>query len=187
MKVSETILPGVSLIEPRVFADGRGFFMESWHAERYGDANIPGPFVQANFSHSNKGVLRGLHYQLKHPQGKLVWVISGEVFDVAVDIRVGSPTFGRWAGEILSGDNRRQLFIPPGFAHGYCVLSDTADFFYLCTEVYVPQDEYGVRWDDGFLKIDWPISLPVVSEKDRQYPTLDSIPKEHLPVWEACP
>jgi len=133
------------------------------------------------------GVLRGLHYQLKHPQGKLVWVISGEAFDVAVDIRVGSPTFGRWMGDILSGDNHHQLYIPPGFAHGYCVLSDTADFFYLCTGVYVPQDEYGVRWDDGVLKIDWPISMPVVPEKDRQYPALDSIPKEYLPLCEACP
>lgn len=169
-----------------MFADERGFFLEFWHAERYRNAKIQGPFVQANFTRSNKGVLRGLHYQLEQPQGKLVWVVSGEVFDVAVDIRVGSSTFGHWIGEILSGENQHQLYIPPGFAHGYCVLSDTADFLYLCTEVYAPKDEYGVRWDDGFLKIDWPISMPILSEKDRQYPTLESIPKEYLPAQETC-
>jgi dTDP-4-dehydrorhamnose 3,5-epimerase len=132
-------------------------------------------------------VLRGLHYQLKHPQGKLVWVIQGTVLDVAVDIRLGSPTFGQWVSEILSGDNHRQLYIPPGFAHGFCVLSESADFFYKCTEVYLPTDEYGVRWDDPQLGIDWRIDAPLLSEKDRHYPGLADIPRDHLPVYGARP
>jgi len=132
MKVYQTSLPGVYLIEPLVFADPRGFFMETWQAERYRQASIYGQFVQDNYSYSIRGVLRGLHYQLRHPQGKLVCVLQGEVFDVAVDIRRGSPTFGRWVGELLSGDNHRQLYIPPGFAHGFCVLSEAAHFLYKC-------------------------------------------------------
>jgi dTDP-4-dehydrorhamnose 3,5-epimerase len=182
MKVYVTALQGVYLIEPRVFADPRGFFMETWHAKRYRQAGISGPFVQGNYSRSTRGVLRGLHYQLKRPQGKLVWVIQGEVFDVVVDIRLGSPTFGRWIGEILSGDNHRQLYIPAGFAHGFCVLSESADFLYNCTDFYAPQDEYGLRWDDPQVGIDWPVAAPLLSEKDRHYPTLDTIPREHLPV-----
>ena len=185
MNVYETALPGVCLIEPRVFKDARGFFMETWHAERYRQAHIPGPFVQDNCSHSTHGVLRGLHYQLKHPQGKLVSVLQGEVFDVVVDIRPGSPSFGRWIGEILSANNHRQLYIPPGFAHGFCVLSDSADFLYKCTDFYASEDEYGLRWDDPTLSIDWPVLTPLLSDKDRCYPTLATIPRAHLPVFEA--
>ena len=187
MKVHLTALPGVYLIEPRVFTDPRGFFMETWQAARYHQEHIPGPFVQDNYSSSAHRVLRGLHYQLRHPQGKLVYVLQGEVFDVAVDIRRGSPTFGRWVGSILSGTNHRQLYIPPGFAHGFCVLSATALFFYKCTDYYAPDDEYGLRWDDPRLHITWPIADPLLSDKDCRYPTLDTIPPEHLPVFEVQP
>lgn len=186
MKVFQTSLPGVYLIEPRVFTDPRGFFMETWQAERYRQTHIPGPFVQDNYSCSTRGVLRGLHYQLRHPQGKLVYVLQGEVFDVVVDIRRGSPTFGRWVGEILSGDNHRQLYIPPGFAHGFCVLSDVAHFLYKCTDFYAPGDEYGLRWDDPGLGINWPVSGPVLSEKDEHSPSLDTVPREHLPMFEVA-
>jgi dTDP-4-dehydrorhamnose 3,5-epimerase len=187
VKVYQTSLPGVCLIEPPVFADSRGFFMETWQAERYKQANIPGPFVQDNYSYSARTVLRGLHYQLKHPQGKLVSVLQGEVFDVAVDIRRGSPTFGCWVGELLSSDNYRQLYIPPGFAHGFCVLSEAARFFYKCTDFYTVGDEYGIRWDDPALGINWPVTAPLLSEKDRHYPTLDILPWEYLPVFEVLP
>lgn len=186
MKVSETTLPGVYLIEPRVFPDQRGFFQETWQATRYAQAQIPGPFVQDNHSHSTQGTLRGLHYQLKHPQGKLVWVLQGEVFDVVVDIRVGSPTFGRWFGAVLSAENHRQLYVPAGFAHGFCVLSASADFLYKCTALYTPGDEYGLCWDDPRLAIVWPITAPLLSDKDRQYPPLDAIPRDHLPVFQAA-
>jgi dTDP-4-dehydrorhamnose 3,5-epimerase len=181
MKVSETALPEVYVIEPRVFSDERGFFMETWQALRYQQVHIPGPFVQDNYSHSTYGTLRGLHYQLKCPQGKLVWVIQGEIFDVAVDIRRGSPAFGRWSGVVLSGENHRQLYIPPGFAHGFCVLSKSADFLYKCTDFYTPGDEYGLRWDDPRLAITWPVSTPRLSEKDNVHPGLDTVPLEHLP------
>lgn len=187
MKVHTTALPEVCLIEPQVFTDPRGYFMELWHAERYGRASIGAPFVQDNYSHSTRGVLRGLHYQLTHPQGKLVWVSQGKVFDVAVDIRLGSSTFGRWVSAILSGDNHHQLYIPPGFAHGFCVLSESADFFYKCTDFYTPEDEYGLRWDDPQLSIDWPVATPFVSEKDRCYPTLDTISREQLPAFGVQP
>jgi dTDP-4-dehydrorhamnose 3,5-epimerase len=185
MKVYPTRLQGVHLIEPRVFTDSRGLFMETWRADRYRQAHIPGPFVQDNYSYSTRGVLRGLHYQLKHPQGKLVQVLQGEVFDVAVDIRHGSPTFGHWTGVILSGDNHRQLYIAPGFAHGFCVLSETAHFLYKCTDFYAPGDEYGLRWDDPALAIEWPVTTPLLAEKDRHYPTLSTVPREHLPVFEG--
>ena len=185
MTVYPTRLQSVHLIKPQIFADPRGFFMETWQAERYQQAHIPGPFVQDNYSCSTRGVLRGLHYQLKHSQGKLVYVLQGEVFDVAVDIRRGSPTFGRWVGELLSGDNHRQLYIPPGFAHGFCVLSEAAHFFYKCTDFYAPEDEYGLRWDDPALGIDWPVSEPLLSAKDRHYPTLSTVPQEHLPIFEV--
>jgi dTDP-4-dehydrorhamnose 3,5-epimerase len=185
MKVYSTALPGVYLIEPRLFTDPRGFFMEIWQAERYRQAHIPGPFVQDNHSYSTQGVLRGLHYQLKRSQGKLVYVLQGEVFDVAVDIRRGSPTFGHWVGEILSGANHRQMYIPPGFAHGFCVLSEGVDFLYKCTDFYTPKDEYGLRWDDPALGIDWPVSDPILSDQDRHYPTLNTIPQQHLPVFEV--
>lgn len=187
MNLYPTRLPGVYLIAPRVFTDPRGFFLETWHAERYRQAHIPGPFVQDNHSCSVRGALRGLHYQLAHPQGKLVSVLQGEVFDVAVDIRRGSPTFGHWVGEILSGENHRQLYIPPGFAHGFCVLSETAHFLYKCTDFYTPDDEYGLRWDDPALHINWPVSVPLLSEKDQCYPTLETVPQEQLPVFEVAP
>ena len=186
MKVHSTRLPGVYLIEPRVFADSRGFFLETWQADRYQAAQIPGPFVQDNHSYSTQGVLRGLHYQLRQPQGKLVYVLQGEVYDVAVDIRRGSPTFGAWVGEILSADNHRQLYIPPGFAHGFCVLSETVHFCYKCTDFYAAGDEYGVRWNDPKLGIDWPLQDPLLSERDGQYPELATIPRDCLPVWEGA-
>ena len=184
MNVYQTSLPDVCVIEPSVFADSRGFFLETWQAERYQQAHLPGLFVQDNHSYSTRGVLRGLHYQLQHPQGKLVYVLQGEVFDVAVDIRQGSPTFGHWVGEILSGDNHRQLYIPPGFAHGFCVLSEAAHFLYKCTDFYAPGDEYGLRWDDPALGIAWPVSNPSLSAKDQHYPTLATAPREHLPLFE---
>jgi dTDP-4-dehydrorhamnose 3,5-epimerase len=187
MRVEATALTGVYLIEPQAFADSRGVFMETWHAERYRQMHIPGPFVQDNYSYSRRGVLRGLHYQLKHPQGKLIGVLQGEVFDVVVDIRQNSPTFGRWVGERLSGDNHRQFYIPPGFAHGFCVLSETAHVLYKCTDYYTPGDEYGLRWDDAYLSIPWPLTDPIVSEKDRLLPTLATLPSQHLPRFEVQP
>ena len=185
MNVTPTALKEILLIEPKVFQDERGLFLETWQAQRYEGVNIPGPFVQANAAWSKRNVLRGLHYQLHHPQGKLVWVSSGEVFDVAVDVRGGSPTFGHWVGEILSAENRRQLYIPPGFAHGYCVISEMAEFSYLCTDYYAPGDEYGVKWDDPVLQIGWPISNPIVSNKDRKYSGLGEIDKNNLMVFKT--
>ena len=185
MKINKTSLPEVFLIEPKVFHDERGFFLETWQADRYRQFNFPGPFVQANSAWSKHGVLRGLHYQLRCPQGKLVWVTYGEVFDVAADIRVGSPTFGQWIGEILSAENRRQLYIPPGFAHGYCVLSDSADFSYFCTDFYTPGDEYGVCWNDTMLKIAWPLTNPIVSEKDQKLHGVAEISETNLPLYQG--
>jgi dTDP-4-dehydrorhamnose 3,5-epimerase len=166
-----------------VFGDTRGFFLESFQAQRYAEEGMAGPFVQDNHSRSRRGVLRGLHYQLKHPQGKLVWVTRGEVFDVAVDIRRGSPTFGRWVGVILSEDNHRQLYVPPGMAHGFYVLSDTADFLYKCTDLYYPEDEGGVLWSDPDIGIRWPTLAPQLSEKDQGYPKLADVPAERLPIY----
>ena len=168
MNVIETRLEGVLIIEPRRFGDERGFFCETFQAQRYHDAGIAGTFVQDNFSHSQRGVLRGLHYQIQNPQGKLVSVVQGEVFDVAVDIRVNSPTFGEWVGVSLSADNGRQLFVPPGFAHGFCVVSDTADFTYKCTDYYNPAAERSILWNDPDLAIDWPVDSPSISAKDAQ-------------------
>ena len=172
MNIIETELPGVLIIEPVVHGDARGFFLESFHARRYAESGLPETFVQDNHSRSSRGVLRGLHYQLQHPQGKLVRVVSGEVFDVAVDIRRGSPTFGGWVGATVSADNHRQLYVPPGFAHGFCVLSDSADFLYLCTDVYRPDDEYGIAWDDPALNIAWPGEQFSLSQKDQSWPRL---------------
>jgi len=176
-------LPGVLLIEPMVFSDERGFFMETYHAKKYAEAGIPGPFVQDNHSHSQRGTLRGLHYQLKNPQGKLVYAVKGEILDVAVDIRKGSPHFRRWTGNLLSEQNKRQLYIPEGFAHGFCVLSETADVIYKCTDFYAPGDEYGVFWADESIDIVWPIETPILSEKDKKNPKLENIPDEHLPQY----
>lgn len=182
MKVIETTLPGVLIIEPKVFGDTRGFFLETWNHERYQAAGFPDVvFVQDNHSRSQKGVLRGLHFQLKHPQGKLVQVATGAVFDVAVDVCSESPTYRQWAGAELSEDNHRQLWIPPGYAHGFCVLSDVADFQYKCTDFYHPKDECGVLWNDPDLDIDWPIQEPLLSEKDAALPGLADISREQLP------
>jgi len=183
VRVIPAKLPGVLIIEPKVFDDDRGYFLESFHASRYAEYGIPGPFVQDNHSHSVKDVLRGLHYQLEHPQGKLVSVCSGKVFDVAVDIRTGSPTFGQWEGLVLSEKNHRQLYIPPGFAHGFCVLSEKADFQYKCTNYYHPEDEGGILWSDSDIRITWPCRNPVLSNKDQGYQQLRDIPVDRLPKY----
>ena len=184
MKVTETALPGVLLVEPAVFGDARGFFLETYHAARYADAGIGAGFVQDNVSRSRRGVLRGLHYQLPHPQGKLVQVLEGEVWDVAVDIRRGSPTFGRWVGEYLSADTKRQLWIPPGFAHGFVVTSDEALFMYKCTELYRAEYDRAVLWNDPAIGIDWPSGAVTLSEKDQRAPALASVPPAQLPPYE---
>jgi dTDP-4-dehydrorhamnose 3,5-epimerase len=184
MKVTPTSLPGVLLIEPDVFTDARGEFLETHHSARYAEHGIPGPFVQDNLSRSVKGTLRGLHYQLKHAQGKLVMALTGRIFDVAVDIRKNSPAFGRWVGVELSGENRRQLYIPPGFAHGFCVVSETADVLYKCTDLYAPRDERGIVWNDPALAIAWPVTSPLLSNKDRAYPRLAGMDKD-LPAYRA--
>lgn len=183
MNVIETPLPGVLLIEPKVFGDQRGFFMETFQAERYQQAGIELGFVQDNLSRSTKGVLRGLHYQLNYPQGKLVSVIRGEVFDVVVDIRQGSPTFGQSYGALLNGDNHHQLYVPPGFAHGFCVLSETVDFQYKCTDYYHPEDEIGVIWNDPAIGIDWPVDDPMLSDKDKVLLPLADIASNKLPQY----
>jgi dTDP-4-dehydrorhamnose 3,5-epimerase len=184
MKVLETELPGVLLIEPDVFMDARGFFLESYHETKYAAAGIPGPFVQDNHSHSVRGTLRGLHAQRLKPQGKLVRAVTGEMFDVAVDIRVGSPSFGRWVGALLSGENFRQLYIPPGFAHGFCVLSDEVDVEYKCTDLYEPGDELTVLWKDAEIGIKWPIAAPLLSARDAAAPPLAAL-RERLPRYSA--
>lgn len=167
MQISRTDLPGVLVVEPKVFGDARGYFLETYQRERYVAAGIDAAFVQDNLSRSRKGTLRGLHYQIEHPQGKLVSVIEGEVFDVAVDLRRKSPTFGKWAGATLSGDNHRQLWIPPGFAHGFCVLSETATFFYKCTDYYHPEHERTLLWNDPAVGVEWPLDVePILSGKD---------------------
>jgi dTDP-4-dehydrorhamnose 3,5-epimerase len=171
------------LVEPDVFRDARGFFMESWHADKYRSAGLPGEFVQDNHSRSSRGVLRGLHYQLEHPQGKLVRAATGEVFDVAVDIRRGSPRFGKWVGVLLSAQNHRQLYVPPGFAHGFCALSEQADVLYKCTVPYAPGDEYGIAWNDPDLAIAWPSQDYRLSDKDGHYPMLRD--SRHLPDYRA--
>ncbi len=183
MKVLETQIPGVRLFEPQMFGDDRGFFMETWNHARYNEAGLPVKFSQSNLSKSSKGVLRGLHYQEPQPQGKLVHVLTGEVFDVAVDIRQGSPTFGQWEGYVLPGDNHRQLYVPEGFAHGFCVMSDFAIFSYQCTRVYAPQYDHSLRWDDPEIGIQWPIDSPRLSEKDQQAPALADC--EQLPKYRV--
>jgi len=176
MKVTETPLPGVRVIEPDVFGDSRGFFFELYEARRYLQAGIDQPFVQDNFSRSVKDTLRGLHFQEPHGQGKLVQILQGAVFDVAVDIRRGSPTFGRWFGTELSAENKRQLWIPPGFAHGFCVTSPSADFFYKCTEYYFPQADRVIAWNDPALGIRWPTQTPLLSKKDAAAKPLSDAP-----------
>ena len=171
--VIATNIPEVVLIKPKVFNDERGFFRELFHNPRFVSIGLPDVFVQDNHSHSSKGVLRGLHYQLVHPQGKLVSVISGEIFDVAVDIRLGSPTFLHWVGVSLSTENNLQLYIPPGFAHGFYVLSKSADVYYKCTHVYVPEDDLGIVWNDHSINIQWPDASVSLSEKDKNQLTVE--------------
>jgi len=169
VKFTPTRIPGVLLVEPKVFGDARGFFLESWNASAFREAGLDVSFVQDNHSHSTRGTLRGLHYQIRRAQGKLVRVVSGAVFDVAVDLRRSSSHFGHWVGEILSGENKRMLWIPPGFAHGFYAMSDEADFLYKCTEGYAPEQERTLRWDDPDVAIDWPLQegeTPLLSGKD---------------------
>ncbi|MEM7160273.1 MAG: dTDP-4-dehydrorhamnose 3,5-epimerase [Myxococcota bacterium] len=183
MKVTHTKLKGVVIIEPAVYADTRGFFLETFAQKRYQEAGLPSDFVQDNMSKSSKGILRGLHLQHPFGQGKLVQVVQGEVFDVAVDVRVGSPTFGEWIGTTLSGENHRQVYIPPGFAHGFCVTSEDALFSYKCTEAYHRETEMGIIWNDPKVGIEWPVSEPSLSPKDAAFPTLAEVPAERLPSW----
>lgn len=185
MQVIETRLPQVLILAPRVFGDQRGFFVEAYHEDRYREMGIRERFVQDNHSRSRRGVLRGLHYQLIQPQGKLVRVTHGQVFDVAVDIRRGSPTFGRWVGVILDDLEHRQMYIPPGFAHGFCVLSEEADFLYKCTDYYHPQSEQGIAWDDPDIAIEWPLSEVVLSEKDSRNLRLARQAPEKLPLYQG--
>lgn len=172
MKVFETALPGVLLLEPAVHTDERGFLLETWNAARYRAAGVAVDFVQCNQVRSRQGVLRGLHFQTKQPQDKLVWAVGGEIFDVAVDVRRGSKTFGCWFGAALSEDNHRQMFVPAGFAHGYCVISRSADVAYLCSDVYHPAADRGLRWDDPAVGIVWPLGEKILSAKDRALPLL---------------
>lgn len=185
MKVIQTSLPGAVIIEPKLFGDARGFFYESYNKASYHDAGIDAGFIQSNVSRSARGVLRGLHYQWPNPQGKLVSVLEGEVYDVAVDIRRGSPTFGQSAGVMLTAENHRHFWIPEGFAHGFCVLSEFATFTYQCTALYDAKADAGIRWNDAALGIDWPLSEPLLSEKDSKTPLLRDVPLDRLPVFQA--
>jgi dTDP-4-dehydrorhamnose 3,5-epimerase len=183
LELIRTKLSEVVLIKPQVFSDSRGFFYEMYHKAKLEKLGIADNFVQDNHSRSVRGTLRGLHYQLKHPQAKLCRVISGEVLDVAVDIRRGSPTFGQWVSAVLSAENKLAILVPRGFAHGFAVLSETADFLYKCSDFYYPEDEYGVVWNDTTLQIDWRINAPLLSEKDRFFRSLASIPDAKLPAY----
>ena len=171
----ETELPGVVVVEPRVFRDERGFFLETYQLPRYQEGGIDAHFLQDNHSYSTRGTLRGLHGQFPHPQGKLIRAIEGEIFDVAVDVRRGSPAYGQFVTEILSSENFRQIYVPPGMVHGFCVLSDVAQVEYKCTELYRPEAEFSVAWDDPQLGIPWPISDPVLSKKDADAPPLAEV------------
>jgi dTDP-4-dehydrorhamnose 3,5-epimerase len=181
MRIEETALPGVLVVETAVLADERGHFREVWRADSYEGAGVPSRFLQDNAAYSRRGVLRGLHYQHPHPQGKLVGVVTGEVFDVAVDLRRSSPHFGRWTGHVLSGENGRQLWIPPGFAHGYLTLSQSAVFVYKCTEYYHAPSDRAVAWNDATLSIAWPTEQPILSRKDAAAPALADLDPDLLP------
>ena len=181
MKVIETGIPGLLVVEPLVHGDSRGYFMESWHAGKYQAKGLPASFAQFNISRSGAGVIRGLHYQHPHAQGKLVSVLEGSAFDVAVDIRSDSPTFGQWAGVELSAANRRQLYVPEGFAHGFCVLGESALLAYLCTAAYHAESDAGVAWNDPEIGIEWPLQPASLSDKDRSAPRLKEIKTEDLP------
>lgn len=183
MKVLETGLPGVVIVEPVIHGDSRGFFQESWKASSYGSHGLPTRFSQSNVSRSVKGVLRGLHYQYQQPQGKLVSVFEGRIYDVAVDIRHGSPMFGQWAGVELSAENQRQLYVPEGFAHGFLVLSESALFHYHCTSEYAPQYDASIAWSDPDIDIKWPELPDTVSDKDKHAPLLRDVPIDRLPAF----
>jgi len=182
MKIITTSIEGILVIEPKTFKDKRGFFMETYHRNRYIESGINTTFVQDNLSCSLKNTVRGLHFQIKHPQAKLIQVISGEIFDVAVDLRPGSTTFGKWTGIYLSDENRHQVFIPEGFAHGFCVLSESALFYYKCSDIYAPDDEGGIIWSDPDIGIEWPVENPIISEKDNRYQKLSGLTAEKLPT-----
>jgi len=183
MRVTRLPLEGILLIEPKVFPDPRGHFLETFQARRYSEYGIPSEFVQDNLSYSVKDVVRGLHYQLRQPQGKLVMVLAGRVLDVVLDVRRGSPDFGRWITIPLSADPPQQLYVPPGFAHGFWVTSSTAQVLYKCTDFYAPGDEYGIIWNDPDLGIGWPAGEPLLSDKDARFPVLREVPPEYLPVF----
>lgn len=185
MKFFETCLPGCVVIEPKRLEDARGWFMESWNRDRYAEHGVGPDFVQSNLSCSKEGVLRGLHFQWPNPQGKLVSVLEGEVYDVAVDIRQGSPNQGQWAGVILTKENRRQIWIPPGFAHGFVALRGPAVVSYLCTTAYQPAFDAAIAWDDPELAIDWPVARPQVSAKDAGAPQLKHLAATHLPHYDG--
>ena len=183
MKITTSLIEGILIIEPKIFNDKRGFFMETYNQDRYNAFGINATFVQDNLSYSMKNTLRGLHFQIKHPQAKLIQVISGKIFDVAVDLRPGFATFGKWTGFHLSGENRRQVFIPEGFAHGFCVLSESALFHYKCSDFYAPDDESGIIWSDPDIGIKWPVENPIVSEKDKQYQKFSELIADELPSF----
>ena len=184
MEIVETSLPGVFLIKPRVLQDPRGFFMETYRADALAAAGVRETFVQDNHSRSSRGVLRGLHYQLRHPQAKYCRVVQGEVLDIAVDIRVGSPNFGKWVGAVLSAENCHALYIPGGFAHGFSVLSETAHFLYKCSEYYDAADDCGVLWNDPAIGIEWNTPSPILSAKDQRHLPLAQVPRDRLPVYQ---
>jgi dTDP-4-dehydrorhamnose 3,5-epimerase len=183
MQVTPQTFPEVRLIEPKVFPDQRGHFLEIFQARRYQEYGIPSNFVQDNLSFSLREVVRGLHYQLRFPQGKLIMPILGEIWDVVVDIRRGSPTFGKWLSISLTSEPCRQLYVPPGFAHGFAVVSASATVLYKCTDFYQPDDEHGIIWNDPSLAIPWPVATPMLSDKDREYPQLRDLRPEQLPLW----
>lgn len=185
MQVKQMALPGLFLIEPEIFDDERGYFLQAWHSREYRDAGLPDSFVQDNLSFSSRGTIRGLHYQKPFTQGKLVFVLSGEVWDIAVDLRAGSPTFGKWEGVMLRGKGHNQLYVSPGFAHGFCVTSEEALLYYKCTDFYSPGNEHGIAWNDPGLGIPWPVEEPIVSPKDGEYSNLDDVPEDLLFSWET--
>ena len=185
METVPTALPGVVELRPKVFRDPRGFFMETYHRDNFRELGIADEFIQDNHSRSSRDTLRGLHYQLPHTQAKLCRVIEGEVLDVAVDIRVGSPTFGKWTSVVLSADQCNMIYVPAGFAHGFLTLSESAQFLYKCSDFYAPKDEHGIVWNDPQLNIAWGIAKPLVSEKDARYIKLSEMPRELLPRYSS--
>ena len=182
-QIEDSEISGIKIITPQIYEDNRGYFFESYNANDFKKLGLPTKFLQDNQAFSKKNTLRGLHYQLKYPQGKLVRVILGEIFDIAVDIRRGSPTFGKYEGVHLSDENYKIMYIPEGFAHGYVVLSETVIFQYTCTEIYHPEDEYGLLWDDKGLNIKWPVKNPILSKRDKNLPTLQFVNKKYLPKF----